>query len=357
MGDLLALIKGIVETNGPLTVAGYMELALQHPEFGYYRKKEAIGHDGDFITAPEISQMFGEMLGLWCADLWRRMGSPEKFALLELGPGRGTLMQDALRASAKIPGFHQAMQLYLAETNAALRKLQEEKLAEHLPVYIGDISELPPLPLIAVANEFFDALPIRQFEKTFQGWCERMVTFENGKLAFMMKPLDPMFMQMIPSQFAEANPGTVYEACLPGMALARNLAQHIVRHGGVMLVIDYGYAEPSGAPTLQAVSNHQFASVLTRPGEVDLTAHVDFGRLRSIAHGQNAAISGPVGQGEFLQSLGIELRAVQLKQRATPQQAKDIDSALQRLIDPSQMGVLFKVMAIASPQLNDLDGF
>ncbi|MFY9287527.1 MAG: SAM-dependent methyltransferase [Alphaproteobacteria bacterium] len=350
-------IRQLIEKSGPISIASYMELALLHPEFGYYRNHDPLGQGGDFTTAPEISQMFGEMIGLWCADVWQQLGKPEKFVLLELGPGRGSLMRDALRATSKIPGFHQAVNLYLLESNATLQKMQQEKLAEHLPIYIEDLTELPALPLLVVANEFFDAMPIRQFEKNFQGWCERLVGLENERLGFTLWPLEPMLAQLIPSHMQDALPGTLYEVSLPSIAVVRNLAKHINRYGGAALLIDYGFIEASGKSTLQAVSNHQFSSVLTRPGEVDLTAHVDFGALRHIALGQNVQVSGPVGQGAFLQALGIELRAMQLKQRATPKQAQDIDAALERLIHPDQMGSLFKVMAITSSPISQVAGF
>jgi NADH dehydrogenase [ubiquinone] 1 alpha subcomplex assembly factor 7 len=286
------------------------------------------------------------------------MGKPEKFALLELGPGRGTLMQDALRATEKISDFHQAINLHLLESNETLRQMQREKLAAYRPVYITDLtSDLPHLPIIIIANEFFDALSIRQFEKTFQGWSERLIATENNKLTFILSPTDAKISALIPENMREAHPGTVYELGLPGLSVTLALAQHIAKHGGVALIIDYGFVEPSGKPTLQAVSQHQYTGILTRPGEGDLTAHVNFGALQNMALHQKTVVLGPIGQGEFLQSLGIELRAVQLKQRSTPNQAKDIDDALRRLTDASQMGTLFKVMALSSPEISSLAGF
>ncbi len=357
MSKLLPIIRELIAANGPMTIASYMELALQHPEFGYYRHHDPLGQEGDFITAPEISQMFGEMIGLWCADVWKKLGSPEKFTLLELGPGRGTLMQDVLRATAKIHGFHQAVQLHLLESNQTLRKMQQEKLVEHLPIHLDDLSQLPELPTIIIANEFFDALPIRQFEKTFQGWAERLVMVVGDQLAFTTSPLDAMLLQLIPENLREANPGAFFEVSLPTTAIMRNLTKHIMRNKGAALIIDYGFAEASGQPTLQAVANHQFVDVLSRPGDVDLTAHVDFGMLRTVVSGQGVHILGPVGQGEFLQDLGIDIRAVQLKQHATPQQAADIEAALKRLTDSADMGTLFKVLAVTSSPLPSLAGF
>lgn len=357
MNQLAEHIKDLIKSKGPITIAGFMELVLQHPEYGYYRRHDPLGQRGDFITAPEISQMFGEMIGLWCAEMWRQMGQPEHFILLELGPGRGTLMQDALRATAKVPGFCQALQLHFMESNETLRKLQQEKLIDHLPIYIDDISQLPDAPIIVIANEFFDALPIRQFEKTFQGWCERAVSVNEHDLVFTHVPADAMLTQLIPESLREANPGTFYEVSLPSTSIMRQLSKHIARNGSGFLVIDYGFLEACGQPTLQALANHKFVDVLSNPGEVDITAHVDFGLLRTVASGQGLNVTGPIGQGEFLQNLGIELRASQLKLHATPQQAEAIDVGLKRLIDASEMGTLFKVLAVTSSQLSTPAGF
>jgi SAM-dependent MidA family methyltransferase len=349
--SLDVLIREQILAKGPMSIASYMDLALQHPEFGYYRQHDPLGASGDFITAPEVSQMFGEMIGLWCADIWQQMAMPSAVTLLEMGPGRGTLMQDALRATAKIKGFHDAMDLQLLETNASLCKQQQERLLAYLPVHIDNLAQLPPQPLIAVANEFFDALPIRQFEKTGDGWCERLVGVHNGELAMTLSPPTQDFLMLLPEAVREAVVGTVHEISLPSLAILRQIAKHIAHHGGGFLVIDYGYNEVSGLASLQAVLRHAPVTIFERPGEVDLTAHVDFGALRMVAGGQNIKVTGPVGQGVFLQAMGIELRATQLKLRADIEQAKAIDTALARLTDIEQMGQLFKVMAITSPTI------
>ena len=305
MNVLAGIIRVLIEKSGPISLARYMELALQHPEHGYYRKGDPLGGGGDFVTAPEISQMFGEMIGLWCVEAWRAMGKPEHFILAELGPGRGTLMQDTLRATAKIHGFHQAMELYLMESSETLRASQQEKLAVHLPAYIDDLEKLPPMPALIVANEFFDALPIRQFEKTAEGWRERLVMADGDELEIVLAPPDQSFMLFIPESEREKPIGTVHEASLPALAVMKQLAKHIAAHGGAALIVDYGYAVPAGKATLQATSGHRHADVLERPGEVDLTAHVDFSALKQVAQAQGAAVQGPIGQGEFLQVLGI----------------------------------------------------
>lgn len=205
-------MRNIIEAEGPVTVARYMELALQHPEHGYYRKRDPLGAEGDFVTAPEVSQMFGELIGLWCADVWRQMGKPEAFTLLELGPGRGTLMQDGFAcATAKITGFHLAMKLRLFESDAVLREAQTKKLGDYNPVYIDDFEQLPEAPLLVIANEFFDSLPVRQFVKTKEGWCERRVGLVDGHLAFVLSPPDPGIAMVSPFQKADVSDDLVFE--------------------------------------------------------------------------------------------------------------------------------------------------
>lgn len=357
MNALGEIIRALIEKTGPLPISRFMELALQHPEHGYYRHGERLGRAGDFITAPEVSQMFGEMIGLWCAEAWRALNRPEKFALLELGPGCGTLMQDLLRATQKISGFHAALDLYLLESNQTLRAAQEKKLAAWSPRYVHGIHELPEIPTLIIANEFFDALPIRQFENTADGWRERLVTVDGDEFAFALSPPDPAFLMLIPPDRREARAGAVYEVSIPSLSLMRDIAARVNVQRGALLMLDYGYAAPSETSTLQAVSAHRRADVLERPGEVDLTAHVDFAALKHVAEAQGAAVLGPAGQGEFLQTLGIDVRAMQLKHGLTPPPAATIDAALQRLTDPGQMGVLFKAMAIVSPELKIMPGF
>ncbi len=359
---LLDYIRELVRKGGPLTVAAYMEIALLHPDFGYYRHAQPLGRRGDFITAPEISQMFGEMIGLWCVDVWRQMGAPSPFVFAEFGPGRGALMQDALRASAKIPDFQKALRLHLVESSVTLRHLQARRLEGRELAFHEDVAALcnaaADMPMLVVANEFFDAMPIRQFEKSFQGWCERRVgVAQDGNLTLTLSPPDHAIALMISPERREALPGAVHEVSVPALSALRDLSRHIVRCGGAALVVDYGYVEPDGRPTLQAVSRHQYADIFEGVGETDLTALVDFSALRRVAEGVGAQVSGPLGQGEFLRALGIELRAAQLKRHATDAQAQDIDSALARLTDPGQMGALFKAMAVAAPSLPPLPGF
>lgn len=357
MSKLAAIIREHIEKTGAMTIADYMQVALQHPDYGYYRHGDPLGQAGDFVTAPEISQMFGEMVGLWCADIWRQMGKPEEFILLEMGPGRGTLMQDALRATSRITGFHAAMRLHLLESSATLLAQQMEKIGAFNPAYIDHVSQIPPLPVIVIANEFFDALPVRQLEKTFTGWCERLVTIVNGAPSFALSPPDDAFKLLIPQNLREALPGTVYEFSPASLNLMRDVAKHIAANGGAALVTDYGYLEPDGKPTLQAVADHAYADVLENSGAADITALVDFGMLHKAAVMQGAAAHGPVTQGDFLLGLGMELRADQLKTHASAEQCTAIDAALRRLTDPAEMGALFKVLAVTSPNLTGLPGF
>lgn len=351
MSPLEKLIRGIIDSQGALSLAAYMELALQHPQYGYYRTREPIGRKGDFITAPEVSQMFGEMIGVWCAEAWRKLGRPSPFALVELGPGRGTMMRDALRATAHVKGLHEALNLFLMESNAAMQSALKENLGSFAPRYITNGSELPPIPLLIIANEFFDALPVRQFEKTFNGWQERMVGVENDALAVVLRPLSDAENSLIPPALQKALPGTVFEFSLKAEALMREWASRLAACKGAMLIVDYGYAAPSGTATVQAVSKHAFTDILENPGEIDLTAHVDFEALGKAAKAAGCAVSAVMGQGEFLENCGIRIRAELLKKNASASQAAEIDSALSRLLDESQMGTLFKVMEIGGKEL------
>ena len=356
MTPLVAIMREEIAALGPITVGRYMDLALQHPKHGYYRVENPIGAGGDFITAPEISQMFGELIGLWCVDVWWKMGSPEKVTLLELGPGRGTLMRDALRATAKADGFHKAVQVHLLESNEILRAQQMEKLGDFNPVYLENLADLPHQPVLAIANEFFDALPIRQFVKGENGWRERLVMWDEDRFAFVLSPPDRAFEFLVPEDLRDAPTGTEYELSPLSLALMKQLATHIAKHSGGGLVIDYGYLHAPKHATFQGMSQNYGNDVLGSPGKVDLTAYVDFNALRRVAASQGVFTAGPVWQGEFLKALGIELRAAQLKHGASPAQAADIDTALHRLMDDDQMGSLFKVLGLLSPNLKDMAG-
>jgi SAM-dependent MidA family methyltransferase len=352
MTPLEAELRRFIALDGPITVADYMRLCLGHPQHGYYTARDPFGAAGDFVTAPEISQMFGELIGAWAVAVWRQMGAPARVNLVELGPGRGTLMADALRAAKAAPDFLSAVAIHLVETSPALRAAQESNLASRNGTIAWHyrIEDVPEGPLIGIANEFIDALPIDQFVKD-RGWHFRMVGLAEDRLAFMVAP-DPLPGN---TESVEAPAGAILERRhdRPAALLARRLAEH----GGAALIIDYGHAASGFGDTLQAVADHTFADPLAAPGEADLTAQVDFAALARTAVREGARAPGPLTQGDFLRRLGIEQRAARLKANATQQQAADIDAALARLTAPDQMGELFKVLAIADPKLGALPGF
>jgi NADH dehydrogenase [ubiquinone] 1 alpha subcomplex assembly factor 7 len=356
---LEAEIRRLIAVAGPMPLAEYMRLCLTHPRHGYYVTREPIGAAGDFTTAPEISQMFGELVGLWMAAVWQRMGSPENVRVVELGPGRGTLMIDALRAIRTVKGFHPAIVLHLVELGPKLQAVQQKRL-DGLGVpalWHTTLEEVPGGPAIIVANEFLDALPIHQAVKQTDGWHERVVEVSpEGKLAIgtARDPL-PHFESTLPRALRSCPEGSVYE-WRPDI-IAIEIGRR-VRGDGAALLIDYGHKHEGLGDTLQAVAHHKFTDVLSRPGEADLTAHVDFAALALNAEIAGARAHGPVSQCDFLRRLSIEARAATLKSRA-PEKAAEIDAALNRLTatGPQGMGDLFKAMAIADPRLGDLPGF
>ena len=361
MTPLEAEIRRIIAVDGPISVAAFMRLCLGHPVHGYYTTRDPFGRGGDFITAPDISQMFGELIGLWAAAVWQAMGAPARLALVELGPGRGTLMADALRAARIVPAFEAALRVHLVETSPVLRRLQQQRLhGLAVPTaWHGDMAEVPDGPLIVIANEFFDALPVHQAVKASDGWHERMIGIDAaGALAFALHP-DPIpgFAAILPGHLAGAPAGAVYE-WRAGDAVAE-IARRIARDGGAALALDYGHRDSACGETLQAVGRHAFADPLARAGEVDLTAHVDFAALARTAAGAGARVLGPMAQGEFLRRLGIEARAAALRATGTAAQAADIDAALARLTGTGReaMGELFKAIAFADPKLGSLPGF
>ncbi|TAJ24813.1 MAG: class I SAM-dependent methyltransferase [Reyranella sp.] len=325
--------------------------ALGHPRLGYYRRAVPVGAAGDFTTAPEISQMFGELIGAWLAERWLAMGSPAQVRLVELGPGRGTLMADALRATASVPGFHAAIDLHLVDTNAPMREAQRNALSKHEPTWHERFDEVPAGPLLLVANEFFDALPVRQFHRTDKGWRERMVGLgDDGGLRLALAPGATPFASLLP----EATVGAEAELCEAGRAIAAAIGARAREQGGWALIVDYGAESAGHAASLQAVRGHRGADILDRPGETDLSAHVDFAAL-AVAAGVPSF--GPVSQGEFLRRLGILQRAETLKRRAAPEQARGIDAASARLIAPDQMGTLFRVLALGDGKSSPPAGF
>ena len=358
---LEAEIRRLISIAGPMPIAEYMETCLCHPEHGYYVTRDPFGASGDFVTAPEVSQMFGELIGIWTAAVWRQMGSPENIRLIELGPGRGTMLADALRAAKVMPGFRDAVVMHLVEVSPALQEAQRQKL-EPLGLSLfwhKALQEVPAGPAIILANEFFDALPVHQAVKQDDGWHERVVMLEqDGKFAFgtSFSPL-PHLDKLLPRRVRGAPPGSIFEWRTDSTAL--EIGSRVVRSGGAALVIDYGHFESAIGDTLQAVDEHAFANPLVAPGLVDLTAHVDFEPLAQAAESIGASIHGPLQQGEFLRRLGIEVRADTLKANARPDQVSDIDGQVERLTGtgPTRMGTLFKALGIGDPKLGVLPGF
>ena len=350
------LIKRIGGT-GPLTIAEYMEQALAHPEHGYYMHGDPFGVNGDFVTAPEVSQMFGELLGLWAGVAWMAAGSAETINLVELGPGRGTLMADMLRAADLIDGFRDALEPHLVETSPALQKMQEQKLEGTNVVWHRAFADVPEGPLIVIANEFFDALPIEQYFHAGDSWCPRMVDIkpDGDGLCFVLLP--PFDTPELPPGLIDAPANVMVEVCPAALDISEDIARRIVDHGGAALFIDYGHGESVHGETLQAVKNHNFHDPLVDPGTADLTAHVDFGALAQRILASGARALGPVTQGDFLNTLGIVERAETLRESATHEQARNIAQALKRLVDPKEMGDLFKVMAVTSLETPALPGF
>ncbi|MEX2642735.1 MAG: class I SAM-dependent methyltransferase [Acetobacterales bacterium] len=351
----------LIRDNGPIGIDRYMAEALGHPEYGYYRNRDPFGARGDFVTAPEVSQMFGELIGLWCAVVWEQAGGPAPLRLVELGPGRGTLMADALRAIRRThPQMAGALDLHLVETSPALRQRQRQALPDVPAAWHDEVGGVPAGPAIVIANEFFDALPIRQFRRTATGWAERVVEVDGeedgeGRLRFGFRRIggDPA----VPEAFANAPIGALCEACPGGRSVMAALAARIVSAGGAVLAIDYGHARSHPGDTLQAVQDHRPVGVLDTPGEADITAHVDFEVLADAARSAGAVAYEPVPQGDWLRRLGIGVRAERLKRTAGEAQAAGIDSAVARLIEPDGMGTLFKVLAATAPGMPVPPGF
>lgn len=346
LGDLIDMQ---IRTQGPMSIATYMGLCLTHPTRGYYRKADPLGAGGDFITAPEISQMFGEMIGAWIADLFVQMGSPSQITVLELGPGRGTLMADALRVATRVPGFADALSLALYETNPDLKLIQSQTLNPFDPTFIAEPEDISAAPVIVIANEFFDALPVRQFVHREGKWFERMVGLAGGKRVFGLSPT-PYDAALLGPAFSDAPEGAVAEISLASRQFAERIGRVIAPRGGALLAIDYGYGTTQPGETLQALSRHRFADPLAEPGAADLTTHVDFEALGDALRMAGLNIAPLVEQGDFLKILGITARHQALV-RSNPDDATALDAALHRLTHPDEMGSLFKVFCAASPGL------
>jgi len=344
--ELAKKLRRLIEANGPMSVAEYMAHCLCDPDHGYYTTRDPFGTRGDFITAPEVSQIFGEIVGAWLIEAWRLAGSPSPFHLVELGPGRGTLMADVLRVAAKASDFFQAANVHLVETSPVLKALQAKTLTSTGAeiTWHSSFADVPRGPLLLIANEFLDALPIRQYVRTSGEWRERVVGLDDrGRLGFGIGAgrLDSVSEAGIDGDVLENHPAAD--------ALSAEIAKRIVEDGGAALVIDYGYQGPAFGDTLQAIRGHEFADALASPGEADLTAHVDFSALARRANAEGAAVHGPMDQGSFLVALGLLERAGRLGAKADQETRETLRLAVERLAAPDQMGTLFKAMAITKP--------
>ncbi len=343
-----SLIAGMIEADGPMPVDRYMALVLGHPEHGYYMGRDPFGRAGDFITAPEVSQMFGELIGIWCAAGWQMMDAPSRWNLVELGPGRGTLMADLLRACSVMPGLREAMSVHMIEMSPALRAIQRETLARSgvEATWHDRLEDVPDRPSLIIANEFFDALPMQQIQKQNGRWHERVVGLDDEGQFVPGLSAGAVPDAAVPVWAASAEDGAIAEIAPVRDAVAREIGRRITLHPGAALIIDYGHIRSGTGDTLQAISRHQFADVLARPGLDDVTSHVDFEALGKVFEASGANVYGPVTQGEFLTRMGLREREQMLRARADARARIRLSKGAQRLVAGNQMGQLFKVLAV-----------
>ena len=341
--SLLNHLIARIDADGPMSVGDYMTECLLNPKYGYYTTRDPLGAAGDFITAPEISQMFGEMLGLSLAQSWLDQGSPTAFTLAELGPGRGTLMADLLRATKSVPGFHAAAQIILVEASPTLQAKQKDALSAYQVQWQDTVASLPDQPLWLVANEFFDALPIRQFLREGQDWREKRIGRTQGELTFGLGPLTSQ--PALDHRLTDTSDGDLVEICEAAAPIVAMIAQRIASHGGAALIVDYGDWRALG-DTLQALRGHKSTDALIDPGQADLTAHVDFEALALAAQSAGCTYSRVTPQGIFLERLGITARAQTLAALLSGPALDSLIAAHQRLTHPQEMGTLFKVLGL-----------
>ena len=344
-----------IRSEGPIAVAEYMRACLLDGEHGYYRSKAGIGAGGDFTTAPEISQVFGELIGLWCAVSWQQMGAPGRVNLVEIGPGRGTLMRDMLRAARRVPGFLDAAAVHLVEPSPPLRHEQGLALAGAgpPPVWHEHLTGVPPAPSIVVANELIDALPVEQYVRQRVGWRRRAVGLDaTGRLAFTVDAAGPLYFPRCAP--ADARPGDIVERRMT-LDLAFGLSRLAAAGPVAALLVDYGHVGAAVSDTLQAIRAHRWEHPLTSPGEADLSAQVEFASVADTASSFGLAVDGPATQAELLGALGIMERASRLM-AANPARAAAIEAGVARLMSPSGMGTRFKAIGLRSPRLPPLPG-
>lgn len=340
MKALETLIRETIAAEGPMRLDRYMALCLGHPQHGYYMTRDPFGEAGDFVTAPEISQVFGELVGVWCASAWQMLGAPAQFNLVELGPGRGTLMGDILKAGRVMPGFREAARVHLVETSPVLREAQGRRLGA--VVWHESLATLPEGPIVLVANEFFDSLPVRQLERRNGQWCERVVGLDGDKLAVGLAPFAG-------AQNGKGADGDIIEFSPARVDMAQDIGARLTRHPGAALIIDYGHLTSAPGDTLQAMRQHKFVGLTEAPGDCDLTAHVDFEALGKAIAAGGAAVHPAITQRVFLLAMGLEARVERLAAKADAQQRIVMQRAVTRLAAADHMGNLFKVLAATSP--------
>lgn len=352
MTKLAEKIKRGISVSGPISLAEYMHICMADPQHGYYKNQTVIGSKGDFITAPEIHQMFGELIGIWCIDIWQKLGEPKKFCLAELGPGKGTLMRDLLRAAKIAPNFLQAANIVLVETSELMRTAQKDCLANDLAkiTWVSEVTDLPQLPTIVVANEFLDVLPIHQYVKSGKTWSERGVSIDKeGNLQDVLLAGNLQEMSL-PKEATNEPDGSVFETSPAREAIIEILCNKFSEHTGAALFIDYGHTISGFGDTFQAMRHHGFANPLAEPGLADLTSHVDFERLAKCASAMN--IEPRIStQADFLLAMGLIERAGNLGKNRDEQSQNHIRDAVERLASDSQMGSLFKVLSLTSEDI------
>ena len=353
----MKILRELIETKGHATIAQFMEIAMYDSAQGYYIGHDPIGKEADFITAPEISQLFGEMIGIYCVKAWNDLGSPNEFNLIELGPGRATLMLDLIRATKHVKDFSEARSIHLVDKNKRLIETQRKRLLGNRVSWHSDISTLPKdKPLIIIANEFFDCLPINRYVKRKNYWNEQVVSImpKQEELCFSFIPVLAHFSEQLNYEYPNAKEGAIVEICYPAQQIIRDIAAIFKGQLGRMLIIDYGYdynnkTRKAFNGSLQAIKNHNFHPLLSDIGRSDITAHVDFFTIKQTAEANYCQTKGTITQKKFLEEQGIFLRAGILKKNINSREGKAIDSGLRRLVDPMQMGELFKVLEIFSP--------
>lgn len=352
----MKLLRELIETKGHATIAQFMDIAMYDSSQGYYIGHNPIGKESDFITAPEISQLFGEMIGVYCVKAWNELGCPKEFNLVELGPGKATLMLDLIRATKHVEKFSQGRSIHLVDKNKRLIEIQRKRLLENKASWHGDVSTLPKdKPLIIIANEFFDCLPINRYIKRNNNWNEQVVSIlpKQEEFCFSFIPVLAHFSDSLNHEYPNAKEGAVIEICYPAQQIIRDIASIFQTQPGAMLIIDYGYdynnkTRKAFNGSLQAIQNHKFHPLLSDIGRADITAHVDFFVIKQTAEANFCATKGVISQRKFLEEQGIFIRAQALKKNANHEESDYIDSGLMRLMDPMQMGELFKVLEIFS---------